>query len=358
MKPDRQAHGSIALLVNALNQYVFPDVVTRLDTPDFILEGDHAVFTLTDPIAKTPARLVNAGRSKLRYTLAQITPGLYVWPDDTPHDIPGRQTETIKVVLGLLAKANESQFVLQTDDSADRRIVVRSPDLAAFRKKQQEYAEAVGKDVAAYAADPKNAALLSGLGTNEPSADEMFASSVADAVAKRRPGLPNHAQWVIAADYLTASNLPQVAATALRRAETLAPGSAKSSSVQWLGGVVAAQSGQANVFTSTSTPKLSKDEWQRANDSSRYTDLVTKATREEVVREFKNVPALRAHGWSLEGDTRLKAGDKEGAKAAYVEAANIKTSPSLDLRLEALDRSTPAIDEEKYAKGTDPTYRY
>jgi pimeloyl-ACP methyl ester carboxylesterase len=351
VKPDRQDHGSIVLVANALNEYVLgKDVVARLETPDFVPEGDHFVFRLSDPLGKSSARLVNAGRVKLRYTVGQIAdPSLYVWPDDTPREISGGNTQLMQLGLGFGANANEYPFVLQSDASPDQRVIVRVADLAAFRQKQRDFAEAVNKDVSAYLANPGNAAELASLQANDPRADEAFATVVADAVAKQAPELPKHAQWIVSADFLAAQNWPRVAATALRRAEALSPASAKTSSVQRLGGVVAAQSGQANVFASTTTPAVTKEELAR-DYAVRQTTLAPTASRVEVARQLKEVPAFKAYGWSLEGDVHSGTGNKEAAKAAYVESANLQKSPSINRRLETLTKAEPAAATKAVAK--------
>jgi len=354
VKPDREAHPSNVVLVNALRKYVLPDVAARLDTPDFVAEGDHAVFTLVDPIAKTPARLVNAGRIKLRYTLAQISPNLYVWPDDTPRDIPGKGTEVMKIGLGFGASASEYQFLVESDAPTKERVIVRVPDIAAFRKKQVELADAINKDVGASLRDPQNVKALSGLAPNDPRADELFAKVVADAVAKETPGLPQHAQWVMAADFLTAQNLHQAAATALRRAETISPASAKSSSVRWLGALVATHSGQEKIFASVQTPTFTKDEIAKLPYSTRYADAAPNSVREGLARELKAIPALEAYGYSLEGDVRRASGDKQGAKAAYIEATKIQKTPSTDLRLEAVSKPSLRFDMNRAVKEPIP----
>jgi hypothetical protein len=341
VKPDRQQHGSIVLLVNALKRYGLPDPAGRLDTPDFVPEGDHVVFNLDDPLGKSPARLVNAGRMKVQYTLSEISRGLYVWPDDTPKDIPGAKTETIKVGLGFGATDADHAFVLQSDLPSRQRVIVRISDLASFKAKQKELASQIDKDVANYFADPINRSALAGVPANDPRAAEALAGAVAESVAKQSPGLPQQARWVIAADYLTAANLPRVAASALRRAEAVAPSSAKSSSVQWLGGVVAAQSGQASIFQSTTTPTLTTQELQAV----RYAGILSKGSSDKMAAQLKDIPALTGYGLSLEGDLHRVEGNKEAAKAAYSRAASIQKSPWLDYRIETLNKGTVAFDK-------------
>lgn len=90
---------------------------------------------------------------------AQIAdPSLYGWSDDTPREISGGNTQLMQMSPGFGANADAYPFVLQSDASPDQRVIVRVADLAAFRKKQRDFAEAVNKDVSAYLANPGNAA--------------------------------------------------------------------------------------------------------------------------------------------------------------------------------------------------------
>ena len=82
VKPDRPSHPSMVVLVNALTKYVFGRPNSPiLSTPDFVPEGDHWTYELTDPDGRNSARLVNQGDRKLEYTIARISdPKLMVLP--------------------------------------------------------------------------------------------------------------------------------------------------------------------------------------------------------------------------------------------------------------------------------------
>ena len=239
VKPDRQNHGSVILLTNALNEFVLgANLAARLETPNFLPEGDHLVFKVSDPFGQSFADLLNRGKRKLTFDVTQISnPYLYLWPDGK-REIPGEGKDQIRVAFGFGATADDYQFVLESDAAPPQKVVVRVSDVAAFRKKQQDVAENVQRDVKAFVSDPRNAPQLAGAGN---AANEAIATVVAESLAKQSPELPKSAQWVMAANFLSVANLPNAAKTALRRAETLSPATAKSSSVQWLGGVVAAQ---------------------------------------------------------------------------------------------------------------------
>jgi len=102
VKPNRLTHDSLVLLINALNTHVLgKQLSAKLETPDFVPEGDHVVFNLLEPHGD--ARLVNAGGAKLRFTLAEVSDSsLHLWPNDTPRDIPAKQTQNVTIALGFM----------------------------------------------------------------------------------------------------------------------------------------------------------------------------------------------------------------------------------------------------------------
>ena len=120
VKPDRPEHDAMVVLVNALNEFALGrTVAATLETPDFRPEGDHVVFTMSDALGRSPARLVNAGARTLRYTLGQVSdPNLFVWPDDTPKELPGNTTERVLFALGLGATASDYRVKLTSDASS------------------------------------------------------------------------------------------------------------------------------------------------------------------------------------------------------------------------------------------------
>lgn len=339
VKPDRPNHGSIMLLTNRLNEFVLgANLAAKLETPDFLPEGDHVVFKVSDPFGKSSANLLNRGKRKLTFSLAQISnPNLYLWPD-AKREIPGEGKDQILVGFGFGATSNEYQFVLESDASPPQKVVVRIADLAAFRNKQQAVAENIQRDV-------KNAPQLSVPGGD---AKEALATVVADTLARQNPELPKYAQWVMAANFLSVANLSDAAKIALRRAETLSPATAKSSSVQWLGGVVAAQAGEPAVFATTPTRVLTKAELATANNSQRYADIAPSANRLEFARSLKDKPALNVEGWKLEGDVHASNGDNVAAKNAYMKAAESQKgemrfdrTPKSELELRAFPKEVP-----------------
>lgn len=351
VKPDRQNHPSVILLTNALNQYVLgANLAAKLETPDFLPEGDHFVFNVSDPIGKSIANLLNRGKRKLTFSVAQVSnPNLFLWPNEK-REIPGEGKDQIQVVFGFGATADDYRFVLDSDAAPPQKVVVRIADQTAFRKGQQAVAENIQRAV-------NNASQLSVAGGD---AKEALATVVADSLAKQNPELPKSAQWVLAANFLSVANLPDAAKVALQRAETLSPASAKSSSVQWLGGVVAAQTGDAKVFENAPTRVLTKAELATANNAQHYADLAPAANRLEFARTLKDKPAFGVEGWKLEGDVHASNGDTVAAKNAYTKSAELQKggmrfdrTPKSELELQPFSKeaakaaATPGITKSE-----------
>jgi pimeloyl-ACP methyl ester carboxylesterase len=352
VKPDRLEHDSIVVLVNALRQYVVgKNLTAKLETPDFIPEGDRLTFQLSDPFGKSTARLVNAGGSKLTFTLAQISdPQLYLWPDDTPREIPAKQTQLMQLALGFAATSTEYRFVLQSDVSTDRQVVVKVANIADIHQKQAKLIESASANINTMLADPTRAQRLASLPPGDPRAVNEVVDVVRNAIVRENPKLPESAQWVLSASLLSASNWPQLAAVSLRRAENLSPGISKSSNTRWLAGVIAAQSGNTQVFASADTPKVSLENVPKVDVVGQIVKRGQGDTLHQTAIRLQTIPSLKYYGLSLEGDFWAAAGNKQAAHTAYKSAASLESSPSLSHRITELQspnaaRAAPAAPE-------------
>lgn len=355
VKPDRLQHPSVVHLVNALNQYVVGnDFAARLDTPDFIPEGDHVVFNLDG--AQGSARLVNPGRSKLRYTIAQVSdPHLYIVPDQTPQDLNGEQTEQIRLNLLIGADAGEYNFMLSSDASAAQRVVVRVPNINAIRSSHAALVRDVVQSLNAHLGDPQTVANLAGMSSNDPRVQEETARVAFEAVSRRSPSIPAGANWLVTADVLAAANLPQLAGVALRKAELTSPATAGTPSAQRLASVVRAQSGAQQVFKTTVTPQstdvhtIKVSPWLESGDNARQT--------EKLASYFQQVPGLRAEGLSLQGDALSSKGDNVAARELFKRSAELSATPSVMTRLKGLDSKATAEKPLFMQKVVDPALR-
>ncbi len=352
VKPDRLEHPSIVVLVNALNRYVVgKDLTAKLEMPDFTLEGDHFVFVLTDALRNT-ARLVNAGGSKLRFTLAQVSdPHLLLSPDDTPRDIPAMQTQILRAALGFGATAVEYRFVVQSDASPDRVVVVRVKDIADLAKQQARLAQSVAADINRNLQD----SVISKLFTKvpKPAAEDKLVGAVRNAVARENPALPESIQWLMAASFLNASNLPTLAATALRRAETASPAAVNSSSARGLAAAIAAQSGVANVFLTAETPKVNLDDVPKSKLLGQLVENGQSDQFSDLAARLQTIPTLKAYGFSLEGDISAAKGNRQAAQTAYKAAATFGPSPSLARRMNDL-KMRESAPEPPIERNTKP----
>lgn len=336
VKPDRPNHDSVVVLVNALNDYVLNrSLEAKLETPDFTTEGEHSIVVLHD--VKQSARLVNAGGSALRYTLAEISdPALFLTPEDTPRSIPASSADRMTIALLRNASGNEYRFTLRTDVGPDRKVIVRVPDPPAVKAQQDEIAKVVAAEIKTALSDPTTAARLRGSSPEDAQAPEEVVAIARKAVAKLTPDLSASGQWVFTADALTAMNWPTLAARSLKHAEQASPAIVRAPGVAQLAGVVAVQSGEERIFETIENPLVGPDVIASWQSTQPLAQPATAKLGNDLATELLRVPPLRAFGWSLQGDIQRSRGELEAAHKAYLEAARIRPSPSVSNRLQSL----------------------
>ena len=199
----------------------------------------------------------------------------------------------------------------------------------------------VGAGIQRLLGDPQAGPRLRSLGPNDAEAARQVVAAARDAVARANPGLPESAQWVLAADALNATNWPGLAVSALRQAEKASPAVATTRGVQRLAAVAAALSGDPRVLASTTTPSLTAVEVNTLSDQN----LLVTASADRAIQlagQLQQVPALKAFGLSLDGDAQKAAGNGEAARRFLEAAAAIRPTPSVSRRLVKVRAVTPA----------------
>lgn len=334
VKPDRRSHGAMVTLANALDEFVLNEALTAtLDLPDFVANGDTRVFTLRDPFGRESARLVNGGGTALRYTVAEVDPDLFVWPDDTPKELPARTTGRLQFALGLGATATEYRFTLTSDVTAPLPVVVRVPDLPAVTAARTTLATEVSTAVTQLL--ERDGARLRAVPAGNPEALEAVTRTAHDVVARRSPELPDSAVWVLTADLMDAGNWQGLAIRALRKAEAASPATARSPGVQRLAGLVGARAGENQVFTSAPTPRVTVGAPERPQP---FVEPGAAEAAAVLSTAMRAVPTLRAQGLSLEGDLHRARGNFSSAERSFTEVAAIRATPSVKLRLDRVRR--------------------
>jgi hypothetical protein len=356
VKPDRPGADAIVYLANALNDYVLgKNLEAKLETPDFTREADEYIFNLTVPVGKQPARLVNAGGGKLRYTFAEGSDlALLLWPGDTPRYIDPYKTDNMFIATSSGGNKNEYHFVIQVDTEPDRRVTVRIPDPVALNAQKAEVAQKVGERIQAFLSDPQQLKHFQGAATDDKEVPAAIVEVARAELARQSPNLPVPAQWVLTADLLTSLNWPTLAARALQNAEKASPAVAHQPGVKYLSGIVAAQAGEKTIFATAATPTLSADQvstWVAIQPLTTPQNATLSTT---LARSLRNVPALKVFGLSLQGDVEHAKGNNEAARAAYSESAAIKPTPSVSSRLIAVEATsgTDRPDSESGKKRT------
>jgi len=325
VKPDRPQHDSFMVVQRVLRPLVAQNLAARLETPDFAPEGDVSVVTLTNYTGQQRARLVNAGRQKLSFTFAEISPGLYLWPGDTPKDLPPGPAQDMFIGLAWGARATEYSFKLRTDLAPpERKIIVRAPDLPKVFAEQQAVLEQATRQ--AHLA-------LRAAGANPTQPQELVVKAVYDTIAAKAPDVPEAGRWVYSAEVLNALNWPGLAAHALRRAESASPLVAQMPSVQELASTVQKNSGQ-RVFVKvpvTAVPPPAENRQFQPGDWIR-SDAEAKAAT-ELSKTMQAIPDLQAQGLSLQGDVQRASGNLDAAHSSYVKATAIRATPSVQQKM-------------------------
>jgi hypothetical protein len=287
-------------------------------------------------------RLVNAGGSSLRYTLADVSdPLLYLWPSDTPKDLPANGRENLQIALGLGATATEYRFVLKTNVEPDMPVVVRVSNLAGLKSQQGQLAKDVTGTLESLLSDSSpDSRLKQAVATNTQ--PDVLVASVRETIARNSPQLPEEGQWLLAADLLNATNWPSLAARALRQAERTSPSVATVPSAQKLAASAAYLSGDPRVFVAAATPSLPAADAEAAVDKANA--LVSQVGVEratQLASGLEQFPALKGFGYSLHADAQRASGDLAGAEQSLRLAAAIRTTPSVTKRLDKVLVGSP-----------------
>ncbi|MCG3201211.1 MAG: hypothetical protein NFCOHLIN_01077 [Gammaproteobacteria bacterium] len=342
VKPNRPEHDSIVVLANALNDYVLRrELEAKLETPDFTSEGADAVFNLTNVLGKQSARLVNAGGSALRFTLAEVSdPALLLWPDDTPREIPAQQTSRMSVALSRSASPSitEYHFILRTDNAPDRRVIVRVPDISIIKAQQDRIAKSVTAQINAALADPQLSERFKEAATDDKGPPEALIRIAYTEFERESPHLPDSGKWVLTADLLNSLNWPSLAALALQKAEEASPSVTHMPGVQLLAGVVAAQAGETRVFANVPTPVATPEVLAAWDVSQPLAEPATFELGDELANRMHDIPAFKFYSLSLKGDIQQAKGNLTEARKSYSAAATIRPSPSLVWRRTKLDQ--------------------
>ncbi|HEX3527817.1 MAG TPA: hypothetical protein VH988_12200 [Thermoanaerobaculia bacterium] len=336
VKPDRPGHDSMVFLSTMLKQYVLgKQLVAKLETPDFQVEKDYAVLTMNDPFGKRDARLVNAGGTKLRYTLAQFPDnGLYVIPGAGPDELAPNSTRTLQFVVGYGAKDAEYRFLLTSDIPTSQTVVVRIQNLPAVQTARRETALEVTRDLNGALSDPQELERLKRAGAEDPAAAQRLVGIVKDSIAKRNPHLAPSGQWLLSAELLNAVNWPGLAVRALQNAQKAEPAVVQVPAVRHLASVSATLAGQPQVFPGVEVKSLEVSKAHSEVGTNPFTDTRVTGATTNLASQLQKIPSLAMQGFSLQGDLKNAQGDTDGAVEAYTKAAGVRESPSISKRIQ------------------------
>lgn len=333
VKPDRNTHDSMVVLINALNEYVLGKPETGfLQAPDFRTEGGDWVLDLTDPNGKTPAKLVNSGALGLPYTVSRISDPetLVVTPDPTPRTIPPRFQENLKVFLARGGELkDEYRFTLSTPVMGERVVRVRIGDRNAINAAQAQVAGAVAQQLDAFFSSPGNLQWLQQ--ASETERTEAAVKAAREGVAREVPGLPDSAEWFMTADILSSVGWPGFARKALDHAKRDPAATVNAAAIRKLDSVILKQS----VYRPPPEGEAALPEGEKTTLAPGVIDQANAETWSRLSQKMQAVPALKAEGLGLQGDVLSTRGEHVAAMRAYEQAVQIKPTPMLRTKASA-----------------------
>lgn len=337
--PDRPGHDSMVFLSTMLKKYVVGKQLTaKLETPDFEMGKDYALLTISDPSGARDVRLVNAGGTKLTYTLEQFPERwLYVNPGTGPDEIAPNNTRKLQFIVGFGSKDAEYRFLLTSDIPTRQTVIVHIQNLPAVQMARSETVkEAVRKLDQAFS-DKQELDRLKRGGADDPAASQRILDIVKDTIGKHSPQLTSSGQWLLSAELLNSVNWPGLAVRALQNAQD-APAVFQVPAVQHLANVSATLAGKSQVFAGVPVRPLDVRTARAEVGTNPFTDARTcgatcKAATVNLASHLQQIPSLAAHGFSLQGDLKSAEGDADGAVKAYTDAAYFRNSPSISQRL-------------------------
>lgn len=330
VKPDREGHDAVVLLVNSIRRYVMPRLdALSWETPELRPEGDRWIYTLTDINAPNGASVKNKSGIVQQFTVEAEDPyRMMLLPQSTRYVSAGGQD--LIEMLPIRDLQPEYRIKLKLGSAPERMIVARIPDLDTALAARAKRKSAVAEGVNAYFALQENVDAFNAL--PEPQQQEKIAKLAHTALAQQTAELPESARLLITADTLADIGWNQSATVTLQQTERAFPDTAKSASARHLAGVVAAQSGKRDIFRTVQTPQVNLD--AVTNDQANL--QLTNADREtwkQLAERMQDVPTMKSDGLVLEGDVLRAQGDSEGAKRAYLEARQLESSPMIDAKL-------------------------
>lgn len=349
VKPDRQEHESVIVLVNALRDHVMPRLDASVwETPDFRRESDRWLFPITNINGRNGASIVNRSPIVQTYQV-QVEEPEYLMMDPSaetmPRALPARSGEEIKLVLiGDLQE--EYRIRLKLGSSPERTVLARIADMEAALTMRAQRETAVAEAVDAYLASGRNLRSFNAL--SAAAQQEKVADIAMGALAQQTDDLPRATRWIVTADTLARIGWPQSATAALRTAERDTPQIANAPSARHVAGVVAAQSGRQAVFRTVATPPVDSDALPSRPTDLRFAASTERSVWERLAGNMQAVPSLKSDGLVLEGDVRQAQGDSDGARRAYLQARGIRASPLVDSKIQATDQ--PVAERQSEAQ--------
>lgn len=340
VKPDRPNHDSVVLLVNAINKHVLPRINADLwDMPDLRKEGDLLVYELTNVTAPNGTSLRNRSGLLQQVSASAVDPNWMLLLPEEPQYVAADGQGMLRM-MPIRELQPEYRIRLKLGSAPERTVVARIADMTAAHDARAARDAAVVARLNAELETPEQRAAFEALSETEQ--QQRLSAAAESAIAAQAGDLPESARLLMTADTLASIGLSRPATFTLQETERRYPAVARTQSARHLAGVVAAQSGQTEVYRTIETPAV---ELQAVEKPANLQSIqVDQRNWTQLAERMQTVPTLKSDGLAMKGDVLRVQGDTVGAKSAYQKAAQLKPSPLLTAKQVQVERveATPS----------------
>lgn len=333
VKPDRQNHDSVVLLVNAIRDHVLPRLdASSWETPDMRQEGDIWVYALTSVIAPSGTNLRNRSQVLQQVSASAMEPNWMLLLPQGPQFVAAGGHGVLQM-MPIRELQPQYRIRLKLGAAPERTVVARIVDMPAALAARAMRDAAVIALLNAELETSEQVEAFNAL--SEPEQHKRVSQLAESAIAAQSGDLPESARLLVTADTLASIGLNQAATFTLQETERRYPAIANTQSARHLAGVVAAQSG-ADVYRVIDNPPIELDVVDEpTNLQSIQAD---QRSWTQLAERMQSVPAMKSEGLTMKGDVLRAQGDVAGARNAYQEAAQLEPSPLLTVKQAQVER--------------------
>ena len=359
VKPDDKEHDSVSLLTRSV-QRVIAHPGAAVGLPDIERQGQEYVLIMQDAIQAV--RVVNQGWRPIRIDFKKQDKGDSVQVGYLrDRQILPNNDARVQFILVEGRNTPFATFDMLVNERLEAQISIMV-DREAVKERRNARLETVLSQMQAHVAQPAVHDRLSQLRPDSDEGRHELALIAYKAALEEYGSDSGQAAWLLAADTLSMAGLTDAASIARQQLDTAPPRFIPITTWPWAEGTLEAAGvhfAEApavlnSSYINVSSPFLGTvihgeppfvpvlpDTSGTRNEAPIWTPEIT-ALRTKLAKQFKDIPALRADGLTLEGDDLFISGKKSDALAAYRAAAAYQPLSAAQARIRVLEAHPPS----------------